>query len=864
MNKRRSIVVLAIAALLAVVLFLVWHLGRQSASRSPCNVLLITLDTTRADHLGCYGYAPALTPALNELAAGGVLFEQAFSNVPMTLPSHATVMTGLLPPEHGVRVNGEQRLDLAAPTLAEIMRRRGYQTGAFIAAVVLDRANGLNRGFDVYRDEVSEAYKKIAVEVSSAYRPGNEVTDDALSWLEKRDPGRPFFCWVHLFDPHTPYFRHKELAGTRYADQATYDGQIAFMDMQIARLTAYLKKAALTETTLVIAFGDHGEGLGEHGEESHGHMLYASTLHVPLVFSQPGRIPRGARVSAMVSLVDLFGTILDWVGAEEVEKRSGRSLAGGLVGHDIASASVYSETQLPFSSFRWSPMWSLTTPLWKYIRSARLHLYDRCADPGEMNNLAAARPPQVQELEKQLRSLEDEMALHSAGQVDMTADAIKRLEALGYIAGGHQNFDTEKMDYASLHDVEDMLLILEEVPRLTTAGRYGQPSEELITELRRIIRITPESPHFRATLVLALIKLNRPQEALPEALEYIKLKPDDHEMCQTIATIYLYFGRPAEAVPYFWKALHLRADFAPAHEGLAHLLRTAGEAEAADRHSRDKLASLGKAAEEYEQGIALAAKQRFGEAVDQFDAAVQISPDDALIRGAFARAMEQRGDFAEAARQAAEALRLDPADPEKLNQLGRILVESGRYAEAAPYLEQYVRLKPREIPARTNLGLVLSKQGKLDEALLHLSEALRLAPGDGQVHITKGGVLEENGLIEEAAAEYREAVRLNPADPDVANHLARVLATNPNAAIRDGVEAVKLAERVCSATGQSDPDFLDTLASAYAEVGRFQDAIIAAKKALAIAMDAQRMDLANQIQQRLDLYDKGLPYHAAP
>jgi arylsulfatase A-like enzyme/Flp pilus assembly protein TadD len=861
--KRHRIAVAAAVSAIAAGVLLGRYLPRHGGRERPANVLLLTLDTTRADHLGCYGYAAALTPSLDALAAGGTMFDQAFSNVPMTLPSHTTMLTGLLPPEHGVRVNGEQRLDLPTPTLAEVLRSRGYQTGAFIAAVVLDSANGLNRGFDVYHDQVEEVYKQRAYEPLSAYRPGDAVADDALAWLQQRDKGRPFFCWVHLFDPHEPYYAHKELAGTRFADQASYDGEVAFMDLQVGRLMQFLKQEGLLNDTLVVAVGDHGEGLGDHGEEGHGYMLYATTLRVPWVFWLPGRIQAGTRVGATVSLVDLFATVLEVLGGE-VEDRSGRSLAPALFGRQIESVPSYGETQLPFSAFNWSPLWSLTTPEWKYVRSARLHLYDRDVDEKELTNLAAGRLEKVDELEKQLKGIEGEMVVHDAAIVELTAETIKRLEALGYIAGGRKLLNAEGVDFAALHDIEDMQPVMRAIPRLRALGRNDQTSEELIAGLREIVRLSPESPSFHGRLANALIKAGRTQEGLVEALEYLRLKPDDHEICQTVATTYVYHGNNPEAVVYFWKAIRLKPDFDLAHEELAKLLRRYGDEEGAARHSSERRGSLGESEEPYESGVVLAGEGRFDQAVAEFKKALELAPEDPLIHAGLAHALEQKGDLADAARYCREALRLDPDNPRRLYDLGTVLGKQGNYEEAAEYLAKFTALNPEDVPALTNLGLVLARQNKLDEAMLHLSEAVRLRPEDGQVHLTMGGVLEENGRMKEAVAQYDQAVRLNPKRPDWANHLARILASNMDDEVRDGAEAVRLAESACAGAGRANPVFLDTLAAAYAEMGRFDEASATTREALTEAQKAQNQQLAGEIQGRMKLYQSGQPYRSRP
>ena len=275
--------------------------------RSNLNLVLITLDTTRADRLGCYGYERALTPALDGLSASGVLFERAYTAVPSTLASHATMFTGLTPREHGIHENGTGQLSGKIPVVAEILRSRGYDTGAFVGAFVLDAKFGLNRGFQEYDDDTFGG--EHSVDPLHRRRSGQSVVDKALHWLKGRTT-RPFFCWVHLFDPHAPYAARADLFGTQFENRP-YDAGIAVADQQIERVLDHLRRNGLTEQTMVVVAGDHGEGLGEHFEVEHGHLLYNSTLHVPLIFSWPQKNKPGHRVPTPVSLVDLYPTLLD-------------------------------------------------------------------------------------------------------------------------------------------------------------------------------------------------------------------------------------------------------------------------------------------------------------------------------------------------------------------------------------------------------------------------------------------------------------------------------------------------------------------------------------------------------------------------
>src|SRR5665213_318660 len=299
--RRRILVLGSAAAMLAAAA--VWLLSRPR----PPHVLLITLDTTRADRLGCYGCTQSRTPVFDALASSGILCERALTVAPQTLPAHASMFTGLYPLESGVRTNGRGRLDESIPTLAQALKRQGYDTAAFVASFVVDRKFGLDAGFNTYDDDfvgdepVGEAMQR--------QRRGESVVNAALQWLRlKRE--KPFFCWVHLYDPHAPYLAHTELFGNDYVDRP-YDAEIAYVDLQAGRLVNFLKSRGLEQETLIVVVGDHGEGLGEHVEKGHGMTLYDESLHVPLIFRHVGRLPAGKRVPENISLVDLSPTILD-------------------------------------------------------------------------------------------------------------------------------------------------------------------------------------------------------------------------------------------------------------------------------------------------------------------------------------------------------------------------------------------------------------------------------------------------------------------------------------------------------------------------------------------------------------------------
>ena len=631
------------------------------------NVLLVTLDTTRADHLGCYGYGAGDTPTLDALAAGGALFTQTFTSAPMTLPAHATILTGLEPPEHGLRVNGKQALGADVDTLAGILAARGYHTAAFVAAFVLNRKFGLDRGFQIFDDSLAGAAKQEVPERLSISRPGNLVTDAALAWLDRAigsgDQGEamPFFCWVHLYDAHYPYAAHAELAGTRFAGAASYDAEIAFMDRQVSRLLAFLEAHQLVHSTLVVVAGDHGEGLGEHGEVEHGYLLNTEALHVPLIVSFPGRIPAKVRVPAVVSLVDVVPTILDLLGIPAPAASHGRSLTPVFAGTSLPTVPSYAETDLPYTSFSWSPLRSLTTLEWHYIRTTRPELYDRSADPRELHNLAGSRPDEVAAMDALLNSVETHMS--GRGQVApvVLAPAERaRLQALGYVADDPVRVTAPAPQ--GLPDIKDMLPVKHlqtQLVRGRATGTLG--NAEALEIAHQLVARSPASAGFQRDLGDALAAVGRLDEARGSLLEALRLRPDFAEAHGSLGDVLTRQGQGDEAMEHYAVAVRLDPDLAPAQVGLGNLLAARGERKAALR---------------------------------AYAAAVRIDPD-----------------YAEAQ-----------------NNMANVLAQLGRPEPAIVHYRAAARAKPDFLLPHYNLGRLLARLGRREEAIAEFRETLRLAP----------------------------------------------------------------------------------------------------------------------------------------
>jgi arylsulfatase A-like enzyme/tetratricopeptide (TPR) repeat protein len=657
--------------------------------RPTTNVLFITLDTTRADHLGCYGAEQALTPALDRLAAEGVLFERAYSPAPLTLPAHASVFTGLYPPEHGLRTNGRGKLAPTIPTLAAILADRGYDSGAFVASFVLDSKFGLNRGFARYDDDWSGAAPED--EALHRQRDGKVVVDSAIGWLNS-SRSKPFFCWVHLYDPHFPYVSHEQQFGERFHDRP-YDGEIAYVDRHVKRLLDCLDEKQLAEKTLVVVLGDHGEGLGEHVERTHGYTLYNSTQHVPLILRMKGRAAGGHRHGGPVSLVDVFPTVLACLGLHSPGAVSGRSLAAALRGEPLDDVPCYAGTDDPFLQNGWSPLRSLTTERWKYIRTTKPELYDLRADPRETHNLADDDTQTLADLARRLDEIEQKLVVRDAAAVVLTADERRVLESLGYVAGGRPEKDSQNVPSATLPDVKDMVPIdvsVLETLDLTHAGKHDEARERL----RSIVASAPNHVTSRIYLGEMLEHDGKFEEAVALYREALKIKPDCVNAHIHLGTARITQGRPDAAIAHLDDALKIDPESAIAR---------------------------------YNLGVALGGVGRPAEAVGQLEEALRIDGVIADVRTVLAGFLLRMGRTSEAVQHLEREIEINPRTVAARVNLATLLAES-RPQEALRLLFDARRIDPENAQAQYNLGALLLMQNRPGEAIAPLAEAVRLMP----------------------------------------------------------------------------------------------------------------------------------------
>jgi choline-sulfatase len=641
--------------------------------RKP-NVLLVTIDTLRADRVG-----RGLTPAIDALAARGVRYTNARATAPLTLPSHVSILTGTLPPEHGVRVNG---MSLAMrSTLARAFADAGYRTGAFVGAYVLDRRFGLSGGFATYDDRIPRDPSGAAR--LEAERRGDAVVSSALSWLQQSATQR-FFAWVHLYDPHAPYDPPQEyLARTRGSTTPAYDAEIAFADAQVARLLDWLRTSGNDGSTIVAVTGDHGEGLGDHGEATHGMLAYDSTLRVPLVIAGlPSNLdlpPKGgsylnATIDDLVSLSDLAATLLQAAG---VAVPAG--MRSGPLGRD---SEAYAETKYPESA-GWHDLAALAFDRWKVIASSSIELYDLQNDPGETRNLAGEKLSVVEGARRRLTAVRSAKGAASA----IPADAADRLRALGYVSGSAAPADdapNPASTIASWNSFE------RELTRLTAGDARGA-----LPGLTRLARAHPDSAVFQATYARALKDTGRAIQAVEIYRRLVARNPADAAMYHDLAVAASAAGMAGEAMRAEQASLASQPTNAAASNGLGLLLVDAGKP---------------------------------AEAVAAFERATQDDPSNAVFWANLGNARRDSGDTTRAEQAYRAALDRDPRSPDAANGLGVLLVQQQRAADAIRWFEQALAASPSFVDARLNLGIAYQESGRRDEALAAYRRVIADAP----------------------------------------------------------------------------------------------------------------------------------------
>jgi arylsulfatase A-like enzyme/Flp pilus assembly protein TadD len=708
-----------------------WRYARASAPVSG-PIIVISIDTLRADHLPAYGYKKLKTPAIDSLAANGVLFERAYSHAPETLPAHAALLTGRLPFETGVRDNVGFTVKTGERLLPQMLRDRGFATGGVVSAYVLRKETGIGQGFDFFDGDMPTSAADTAIE--QVHRDGAVSESVAEKWLDSVGTSRAFL-FLHLYEPHKPYTPPE-----RFAEYAPYDGEIAYADEIVGGLVKYLKTHQLYDRSTIVLLSDHGEGLGDHGEEEHGLFVYEEAVHVPLIVKQEGNVGAGRRTGDLVQLIDLVPTVLDFVKAPIPGQLRGRSLKPLLDGTGHLDATpVYSEALYARYHFGWSELTALTDERYRYIRAPREELYDLERDPHERANIAGERSQAREAMRGVLERVATGATIQAPAPV--SADARERLQALGYVGARADGAAGDLTSGEELPDPKDKREILERYRKAVDLAADRQWGAA-IGVLRQILREDPEMADLWAQLAAFATRVDRFDQVLDASKHYIELRPSEPQPYLAAAGALLKLRKYGDAREHAELAAQVAGDKEPgarasAHELLARIALAqhdpetaraeAGRAEDAD--STMPVAAFIEGRILYDQG-------RFGEAMLSFEQAI------AELRNPGSRPV-----------------------PELYYYSGDTLSRLERYHDAEVAYNEELRLFPLNTRARGGLAMLYQATDRPDAAQQALHDMLRLAPSPdayalaARIFTTLGNRQEADAIRAEARRTFADTAR---------------------------------------------------------------------------------------------------------
>ncbi|HYK89114.1 MAG TPA: sulfatase-like hydrolase/transferase, partial [Acidobacteriota bacterium] len=616
------------------------------------NVLLITIDTLRADHLSCYGSKAVATPEIDALAARGVRFANAIVQVPLTAPSHASILTGTYPELHKIRDMGGFVLDERIPTLATILNQSGFESAAFVGAAVLSRYYGMNRGFDVYRDEMQDERSQNKLPGVVAEVRGEIVAQRAIEWLNKATPSKNFFIWAHFYDPHFPYDPPQPYRARYVRD--LYSGEVAYADEQVGKLLRALAARGFEANTLVVLLADHGESLGDHGEFTHGVFLYDSTVHIPMMIAGPG-VPKGGVVPQQVRSIDVMPTIADFLGISAGPSAQGVSLRRAIVeGKPPGSNFCYMETIYPRTQMGWSELRGLRTDQFKLIVAPKPELYRLADDQHEAHNVIDKLPADADRLQKKVREIAgSSQSLRSVQPRPIDEKRQRELNALGYVSSGRRTIRTD----TSGPDPKDRVHVLAVLEKASDAMNHDR-WKEAISRLEGVLPEDLSNPLLYKNLILSYQRSGQFDKMEQTCRRAIENKAESDETYASLGEIQIRSGDIPRAIEFMEKAAHLNPSNIKNMNNLATAYLQQDRREDTERVLRAALAQ---------------------------------SPNDATAHNVYGNLEVQRGRLAEAQKQFELATELDPNLAEPYVNLGLIAQNTGNTKGAISYYEEFLK-----------------------------------------------------------------------------------------------------------------------------------------------------------------------------
>jgi arylsulfatase A-like enzyme/Tfp pilus assembly protein PilF len=777
-NRSLHLMVILIFVMSVVPILAGSSLADKVKRQKDLNVLLLTIDTLRADRVGYCGY-DIETPHLDSLAFGGTAFLNAVCQVPLTLPSHTSILTGTNPPFHGIKNNG-QYVNTEMTTLAEILSENGYVPAAFIGAFPVDSQFGLDQGFELYDDDYNTPEY---LQPHGPQRLAEAVFASAAQWLRKNHK-KKFFVWVHYYDPHDPYLPPSPF-DQRYKDRF-YDGEIAYTDVYVGKLMALLEESGILNKTLVVVVGDHGEDLYQHNEPGHGIFLYDTTLKVPLIFSCPGVVPEENHVSQQVRTIDIMPTILDIIEIDIPKFVQGKSLIPLIQGKRLNLES-YSETYFPLISNGWSELRAIRSDEWKYIQAPKPELYNLKDDPGELKNVLDANGAVARDLKKRLEELEKDVSLpENPPAKQLSPEAREKLTALGYVTGSVPD------DTRNRPDPKDMVSIIKDISEALHSFRQGRlnNAERILSEIRKkdprnplvlrmlgniyqkreewdkAIEVLEEAVKANSAdvdsyhhLAVSYFENNDTERAMDIARIVLDLQPNFLKSLLFLASVHKSLNQTEESLGYLERALGVDPSNLEIRLEYAETLTSHGDYEKAAGVLNEMIIQEPTFDLPYLALSRIYEKTKhWDKAVDVLENAVATDIKNADILNKLAQYLQRTGQFERSMEILRTAIERNPDDTGALNYQGIYYWHSGQYDKAIDLFNKVISLDDRNASAYNNLGSVYLEMNKSDLARTQFEKAIEHDPTLGGPYNGLGVLFAREGKMELAVNNWKKAV----------------------------------------------------------------------------------------------------------
>ena len=763
MKKKKVLSILLIAILLLFILYRITPRGYFKKSyflkkSSGLNIILISVDTLRADRLHCYGFERIETPNIDRLAEEGILFENCYSHTPLTLPSHCSILTGTLPLYHRIRDNGGFVLDDKQTVVSEILKKKGFKTAGFVSAYVLDSKWGLSQGFDYYFDKFDlSKYKSIGL--GDVQRRADETISEVIKWIEDNGDDR-FFTFIHLYDPHTPYVPPPPY--DKIYSNRPYLGEIAFTDSQIGRLLNFLEGKGLLEKSIIIFLSDHGESLGEHGEGTHGFFVYQSVIHVPLIIRTPFKNLRGIRVESPVQLIDVTPTILNLANFSDYSFTQGSSLVEFFFSPSRKDLKkIYFETFYPRYHFGWSELKGVLWGNWKYISAPKPELYDISSDPMEVRNLYGEREDTARKLKVFLEEIIEKNSLKEEVKYqNLDQETMEKLAALGYIGSFVEEKGTEIRELADPKDKIELFNLLVTCKEDTLSGNY----KSAIEKIEKIIKEDPNIPDAHFSLGNVYWKMGEYDKAIASFKKALEINPKFDFAMINLANIYRILKRFDEALEMIDEFLSLNPKDAQGYFIRGDIYLEKKEFEKAMEDFKKSLSFSTTIADAYNGiGVIYYVKNELDKAEENIKKAIELNPKVRNAHFNLAQVYEKRGDIDSAIKEYEIETENYPLNFKAHFNLGKLYSEKGMLKEAVERFMKTVEIVPDFSLGHLYLAKALMDSGNLLSAIEHAKKGLSLKPPREYAplgHFILADIYNRMGRFADAEMEYKKGKNL--------------------------------------------------------------------------------------------------------